>query len=297
MSSAQPTEPQGPTDDECGPLPPACWSNAGFACGPGDGSAGGKDQVTIDGDNMVLTCTAKDGDGKTKPASSYAQLYMMANGANVTDGERFSQEVVNKQRKFKYGDFVWYIDSVEIDGKKNVPFPKNLVIGLYLYVPKMKFQGGVDCTHELDIEYANWGKPLAFTSWPEDISTGKADAPIRESTAFEQQPDSSCLGMRWEEGALTYFQWRGANAMACTQQDIEACLSGKKSCIKHAVPYSKQKGSCKPGTTSCIDTPITDAMTPSMNLWSSGPPKGIWSEAKLTLGAFHYFPVPTVTMV
>jgi hypothetical protein len=93
---------------------------------------------------------------------------------------------------------------------------------------------------------------------------------------------------------VTYFRWQGANAMACTQQEIEACLSGKnKNCVKHAVPYSNQKGSCTPGTTSCIDTPITDAMTPSMNLWSNAPPKGIWGEAKLTLGAFHYFPGST----
>lgn len=290
MTSGQPTEPQRNTEDECGPLPPACWSNGGFACGPGDGSAGGKDQVKNNGDSMVLTCTAKDGDGKTKPASSYAQLYM--SNTNVTDGEKFSQEVMDKQRKFKYGDFVWHIDSLEIDGKKSVSFPQNLVIGLYLYSPNMKFNGNVDCTHELDVEFANWGKPLAFTSWPEAISTGKADQPIRESTAFAQQADNSCIGMRWEEGAVTYYRWQGASAMDCTQQEIEACLSGKNTnCIKHAVPYSHKKGSCKPGTISCIDTPITDAMTPSMNLWSNAPPKGIWGEAKLTLGAFHYFPV------
>lgn len=289
MSSAQPTEPQKNTDDECGPLPAACWSNGGFACGPGDGSAGGPDQIKIDGDKMVLTCTAKDGDGKTKPGSSYAQLYM--SNASVTDGEKFSQEVMNKQQKFKYGDFAWYIDNLEVDGKKNASFPQNLVIGLYLYSPNMKFNGNVDCTHELDVEFANWGKPLAFTSWPEAISTGKADQPIRESTTFQQQPDQSCVGMRWQEGAVTYFQWKDANAMGCTQQEIEACLSGKKDCVTHAVPYSHHKGSCTPGTTSCIDTAITDAMTPSMNLWSNAPPKGIWGEAKLTLGSFNYYPV------
>jgi hypothetical protein len=299
MSSAQPAAPQKNTDDECGPLPPACWSSSGFACGPGDGSAGGKDQIKVDGDNMVMTCSAKDGDGKTKPASSYAQLYM--SNADVKDGEQFSQKVMNKQQKYTYGDFVWYIDHVEIDGKKDAPFPNNLVIGLYLYAPNMKFNGGVDCTHELDVEFANWGKPLAFTSWPGATSTGKVDEPIRYSQAFELQPSHSCVGMRWEEGGVTYFRWPGANAAACTQSKIEECLSGEsEKCIKSRVPYSNQKGSCTPGTTACIDTQITDAMTPSMNLWSSGPPNGEWSEAKLTLGAFHYFPVSrtqNITMV
>lgn len=290
MSSAQPTEPQKNTVDECGPVPPACWSSSGFSCGPGVGSAGGKDQIKVDGDNLVMTCTAKDGDGKTKPASSNAQLYM--SNADVKDGDTFSQEVMDKQQKYQYGDFVWYIDTLEIDGKKDVPFPKNLVIGLYLYSPNMKFNGAVDCTHELDVEFANWGKPLAFTSWPEAISTGKADAPIRFSEAFKQQPSNSCVGMRWKEGGVTYFQWPGANSTACTQAKIEECLSGENGkCITSIVPYSNQKGSCTSGTTKCIDTPITDAMTPSMNLWSNGPPNREWSEAKLTLGAFHYFPV------
>merc|ERR1712048_646447 len=221
--------------------------------------------------------------------SMNAQLYM--SNANVTDGEIFSQDLINKQRTFTYGDFIWYIDTFELDGQKVASFPSNLVIGLYLYKPNMKFNGAVDCTHELDVEYASWGSPLAFTSWPQEISTGKVDSPIRESAAFSKQPGNSCVGIRWVEGAVTYFQWQDTSVDGCTQSKIEDCLSGAMTCVKHAVPYSHQKGSCTAGTTSCIDTPITDPMTPSMNLWTNS--QGSWHEARLTLGGFNYFPVPT----
>jgi len=218
-----------------------------------------------------------------------AQLYM--SNANVTDGEIFSQDLVRKQRSFTYGDFVWHIDTFKLDGQP-ASFPGNLVIGLYLYSPNMQLNGAVDCTHELDVEYANWGSPLAFTSWPQEISTGRVDSPIRESAAFAQEPHNSCVGMRWEEGAVTYFQWQDSSAMGCTQEKIKDCLSGAMTCVQHAVPYSHQKGSCSAGTTSCIDTPITDAMTPGMNLWTNA--QGLWHEARLTLGGFGYFPVPTL---
>jgi len=295
MSSAQPTVAQSTADDECGAVPPACWSSGGFACGPGSGSAGGPAQVGRDGSKLALVCTAQNGDGNTGPTSLNAQLYM--SNSNVSEGESFSQDLIDKQRTFAYGDFVWYIDTFELDGQPVASFPGNLVVGLYLYSPNMKYNGAVDCTHELDVEYASWGSPLAFTSWPEEISTGQVDMPIRESAAFQKEPHNSCVGMRWEEGAVTYFQWQDSSFSGCTQGQIDACLSGATACVKHAVPYSNQKGSCTAGGTSCIDTPITDPMTPSMNLWTTG--SGSWHEAKLTLGGFNYFPVtiPAVTVV
>jgi len=290
MSSTQPIEPQKNTADECGDVPPACWASSGFACGPGAGSAGGNEQIQIDGENIILTCTAS-GNGIDTPSSLNAQLYMSS--AHVVDGELYSQEVMNKQRKFTHGDFVWYIDKVEVDGQRrdlsDWQPTDPLVIGLYLYSPNLDFNGAVDCTHELDVEYAGWGSPLAFTSWPGVISTGIEGSPIRESTKFKSIPDNSCVGMRWAENQVTYFQWHSPNATDCTQDKIESCLLDLDPlCAHHAVPYSHMKGSCEPGGTDCIDMPISDPMTPSMNLWTTNVPN--WTEAKLTLGAFKYFP-------
>jgi hypothetical protein len=85
----------------------------------------------------------------------------------------------------------------DIDGQD-----KNVVFGFFNYPPS---DVGSDATHEIDIEFARWGrstnKPLNYTVWPVNPELKNA----HKSVAFRTSPGRSLHRFTWKADSVEYF--------------------------------------------------------------------------------------------
>jgi hypothetical protein len=88
-------------------------------------------------------------------------------------------------------------------------FDENVVLGLFNYPTR---DVGPDATHEIDIEFARWGKganPIGnYTVWPVDKSMKQES----HSFSFKLEEPESTHRFAWSGDRIEFRSWRGPDA-------------------------------------------------------------------------------------
>lgn len=113
---------------------------------------------------------------------------------------RWSCAEVTMQRRLGFGRYVF-----EVEGPID-RLDDNVVLGLFNYPTS---DVGGDATHEIDIEFARWGRatnPIGnYTVWPAE----KGLKPTSKTYAFTLSGAGSTHRFDWSEGKVVYRSWQG----------------------------------------------------------------------------------------
>lgn len=189
-----------------GILPPAASSH----CGPGGRRSAQKNALLANG-QLTLAAGAEN-----------AQVYMCGSHERCASevGTTPMWEAVANQQRLGLGTLVWQAEgftSTVRDARGQPAFPRELVLGLYLYGPNAASQDNVDATNWLGIEYHNWedGGPstVSFSTWParplrsSDGSRGRTLQVTRTSNS-SSSAFPSCNAVRRTVNSVEYALWR-----------------------------------------------------------------------------------------
>lgn len=94
-------------------------------------------------------------------------------------------------------------------------FDENLVLGLFNYPTR---EVGPDATHEIDIEFARWGRPTNpignYTVWPVE----KGTRPASKTYEFRLTGSVSTHEFDWRPDRVVYRSWQGALPFSADQE-------------------------------------------------------------------------------
>lgn len=256
-----------PLSNDCTHIQP------GFAqsehCGPGNFRAEQANVEVVEKGFKLIARAPTDPQQVTN-----AQVYMCVSEEQCAalDGTTDMPAAVTNQRALGPGTFVYQIDSFN-SSLPDGTFPSQIVLGLYLYKPNMNIQGNVDCTDELDIEFAGWGgrSTVAFTTWPPpNSSIGYSQGTNTGLRSEDMIP--GCAGFRWTAGtSVQYGLWKPVNG-ACDPED----------CFGHPDCNVQEHRDAVP----------TDRMIPSLNLWWVGEKSAVATGQSISVivSDFKYVP-------
>jgi len=257
-----------PTTNDCSKVQPS-FVRSPF-CGPGLARA---QQENVKATDKGFKLTAKIPADRSQVSN--AQLYLCTSKdiCASQDGTTDMKTAVDNQQPLGPGTFVFQLDNFT-SNRPGGAFPKEIVLGLYMYKPNMGIQGNVDTSNELDIEYHNWNggdSTVSFTSWPQTITgahLATTDTGVPSASAIP-----SCAAVRWIAGeSATYGIWPAVDGV-CDPKD---CF-GKDGCVT------------KEHSNSQIPT---EHMIPAINLWWFGSLESIATDStvSVTVSDFKYFP-------